>query len=277
MSNLRIVQGSGALLKATFEDADGVPSDLDAVPTVVVTDAAGAVVASGNAVDAGAGVYTFALGAQADLGILEATWTGLRATVPQVVRTGAEVAGSTYFTLAELRAQDAIGAAFTGDRLREVQAAVEDLFEENTGVAWVRRGARAVVDGDGTDRLVLEHWPVRALGVLTVGGVDSLSTAVSYISGEVYLPGTFATGHRNVVIEYEHGYDRPTADLKEKALAYARYLLLSGKSRIPDRATLMTTDFGTFNLQTAGLERPTGLPEVDAVLHAHDQRLPGMA
>lgn len=269
--------GSGALLKSTWEDDEGVVSDLDNPPTVEVRDAAGTLVDSGIGVDSGVGVYTFPLDPQTELGVLTATWEGELASVAVVQETQAEVVGATYFTLAELRAQDAIGASFTGDQLRAVQAAVEDRFEEATGVAWVRRGRRQILNGDGSDRLVLDHWPVRELVSLSVDGTDSLATAVSWEDGWLYLPGGFPTGERNVVVTYVHGYDAPPADLKAKALLYARYLLLGGNSRIPDRATLMSNDFGTFNLATAGKDKPTGLPEVDAVLNDYDRRLPGMA
>jgi len=92
----------------------------------------------------------------------------------------------------------------------------------------------------------------------------------------VYWPVP-TTDAANVVVEYTYGYDAPPADLRQAFLTYCRYLLLDTRSRIPDRASVMSTDMGTFQLVTAGFRRPTGLPEVDAVLNDYDQRLPGVA
>jgi hypothetical protein len=93
-------------------------------------------------------------------------------------------------------------------------------------------------------------------------------------SGVTWPRGVTSTG--NVTIEYTHGYDRPTEDLRQAFLTYVRYLVLDSTSRIPDRASSYSTEFGMFQLVTAGFNRPTGLPEIDVVLNEHSHRVAGI-
>ena len=85
-----------------------------------------------------------------------------------------------------------------------------------------------------------------------------------------------------VDVRYEAAYtDTCPGDLREAASQAARFRLLQtdGASGIPNRATSMTNEFGNVQLSTAGKDRPTGIPDVDAVINSYAQqaRIPGLA
>ena len=71
-------------------------------------------------------------------------------------------------------------------------------------------------------------------------------------------------------VTYQAGYSTtPPADIKYAALRATRWLLLEGKASnaVSPRQTSITSEMGgTVNFATAGVDRPTGYPDVDAVI-----------
>ncbi len=272
-----------ATLTASFYDGGEALVDPGTV-TVTITRSDGTVlVAAAATVGAGAAARTYTLAAQTRLDHLTAVWTG--SSGGRKVTTRHEIVGGFYAELAEIRALDALSnlTSYPTAKLEVARSQAEAKFDEATGAAWVPRHARELLAGDGTARLLLGYRPPRSLIAASINGtaVSDLATltllswgAVERDSGVAFPAPT--TEPSNVVLEYEHGFDRPPDDLKQAFLAYCRYLLMDSRSRIPDRASVMSTDMGTFTLVTAGFRRPTGLPEVDAVLNAYDLRVPGV-
>lgn len=283
MGDSRVLVATPATLTAQFYGAGGEALVDPGVVTVTITRADGTVlVADAATTGTGAAERTYTLAAQDRLDHLTAVWEGATADVT----TSHEIVGGFYASLAEIRAQDALTsqASYPTAKLEAARWQAEARFEEATGVAWVPRHARDTLTGMGSTSLMVNYRPPRSLIAAHVDGtaVGDLGTLALQPWGLVERASgiTFprpATLPGNVVLEYVYGYDRPPADLKQAFLAYCRHLLLEGRSRIPDRASVMTTDFGTFTLTTAGFRRPTGLPDVDAVLNAYDQRIPGVA
>lgn len=283
MADSRILVGAPATLTAAFYDGGEDLVDPGAV-TVTVTRSDGTAVVTGAATDGtGAAVRTFDLDAQTRLDHLTATWSG---DTGRLVTTRHEIAGGFYADLVEIRALDAVSSAvkYPTELLAKARLWAEDRFEEATGAAWVPRHARDTLSGNGASRLVLEHRPPRMLIATTIDGTAAADLTKFRLYDEGLIertagatwPKESAGGGGNVVVEYVHGYDAPPADLKQAFLTYVRYLLLDSRSRIPDRATAMTTEFGTIQLASA-TSRATLIPEVDAVLADYDRRLPGMA
>lgn len=67
----------------------------------------------------------------------------------------------------------------------------------------------------------------------------------------------------------------PPVSIKWAARTIARQWAIDLHSRIPDRATSITTDYGQTNFaQAGGHWRPTSLPEVNAVLNRYRHRAP---
>jgi hypothetical protein len=81
---------------------------------------------------------------------------------------------------------------------------------------------------------------------------------------------TWASGYGNVSVTYQSGYSAtPPADIKEAALAATRWHLLEGRASNvhSPRQTSITNELGgTVNFAVAGTDRPTGYPDVDAVI-----------
>jgi hypothetical protein len=285
MGDSRILVGTPATLTATFYDGGETAVDPGTV-TVTVTRADGTVVVTDAATTgSGAAARSYTLPAQTRLDHLTATWEG--GLAGRVVTTHHDVVGGFYAELAEIRVLDALSntTRYPTEKLAAARVQAEDRFDLATGVAWVPRHERETLSGNATPRLALRWARPRSVIAATIDGaaVTDLLTLRLYNWGVVertagnIFPVEAAGGGGNVVVEYTHGYDRPPADLKQAFLTYVRYLLLDTTSRIPDRASTMSTDFGTFQLVTAGFQRPTGLPEVDAVLLDHSHRVPGMA
>jgi hypothetical protein len=283
MADSRILVGSPATLTAAFYDGGEELVDPGAV-TVTVTRSDGTAVVTGAATTGtGVAVRTYTLAAQTRLDHLTAVWTG---AAGRVVTTRHEIAGGFYAELAEIRVLDAVTnvTKYPAALLETARRQAEDRFEQATGAAWVRRHARDVLSGNGASRLVLSHRPPRSLIAATINGTAAADLTLFRLYDEGIIeraagatwPAEVAGGGGNVVVEYVHGYDAPPADLKQAFLTYVRYLLLDTRSRIPDRATAMTTEFGTIQLASA-TSRATLIPEVDAVLADYDRRLPGMA
>lgn len=284
MADSRILVGAPATLTAVFYDGGEAPVDPGTV-TVTITRADGTAVATSAATTGtGAAARTYQLPAQIRLDHLTAVWTASAGA--RQVTTRHEIVGGFYADLAEIRALDALTSTtkYPVELLDVARRQAEDRFEQATGVAWVRRHAREVLSGNGAARLVLSHRPPRSLIGATVDGVVSADLTLFRLYDEGLIeraagatwPKESAGGGGNVVVEYVHGYDAPPADLKQAFLTYVRYLLLDTRSRIPDRATAMSTEFGTIQLASS-TSRATLIPEVDAILTAYDRRLPGMA
>lgn len=284
MTDSRVLVDTPATLTAAFSDGGEALVDPGTV-TVTITRSDGSVlVAAAATLGSGAAARTYALAAQTRLDHLTAVWSG--SSGARKVTTRHEIVGGFLADLAEVRALDAVSntTSYPTSKLEAARWQAEARFEEATGVAWVPRHARETLVGGNQARLLLGYRPPRALIATSIDGVavSDLTTlallpwgAVERDAG-VWFPKP-ATDPRNVVVEYTYGYDAPPNDLKQAFLTYVRYLLLDTRSRIPDRASVMTTDMGTFQLTTAGYRRTTGLPEVDAVLNDYDQTIPGVA
>jgi hypothetical protein len=84
--------------------------------------------------------------------------------------------------------------------------------------------------------------------------------------------GVWDEGRRNVVIEYECGWDAPPGELADASMIRLRSVLNRQFSSVPDRATSFVTEGGT----TFRLDLPhafaTGIPEVDAVYNRYSTR-----
>lgn len=272
MSYQRILRGVAATLTWQALGSDGETAAPSDPVTVEVARADGTVVLeAGTTTDGdGSSPRTVALPAEHTqlLDRLTATWT---AADDSAATTEVEVVGGYYFTIAEARASDPSlenDTKFTTPALIDARRQVEEEFEAICGVAFVPRFTREIT----VDRLA---WPaVRTL------------RAVSTWTGQSYEPWTdlsyLVPDDQGVIwglprcaryqIDYEHGYDRPPAEIKAAALIRLRDRASVPLRGIPDRATSFSVaEGGTYGLDQAGLSK-TGIPDVDAALARHDHR-----
>ena len=279
----RILRGAAAALTYEHLNADGEAVDASGTVTVRVVRADGTeVLAAGTATtklsDAGEGVYQVAVtpAQTATLDVLTATWTDSAA--PSAARsTEHEVVGGYLFTIGdvyELNGMQGYDRSAVIARRNEV----EDECEWICDVAWVPRYRRITVDGSGTIELVTGVRRIRRVRAVTVypvaGGVGTALTA-GQIAGLVPFPdGTirrtdgdvWTSGFGNVVVEVEHGFDGPPADLKAAAAARCQDLLLNPDSQVPMRARAYTDNQSGFSYEIDVPDKmSTGIPRVDAV------------
>ena len=289
----QILRGSAATISATFRDQDGDAADPSGTVTVGVADEAGTtVVAAGTAtttVSTGVRSYTLTPATTADLRVLVATWTD--GTVTTTTRT--EVVGGYYASVRAIRQSDPVledPRKYPAAAIVAARRAVETEFENYCGVSFVPRYRRVRLDGTGDDEMTLPDLELRR--VLSVREYDGNLAYVDYTPAQLAaIPAApngvavrttdhvFLEGDRNVVVEYEHGYDRPPADILEAFFLRVRDVLNRSNRGVPDRATTFTSDVGgTYSLLVAGRGGSiTGIPDVDVALRRHARKVPGLA
>lgn len=176
-----------------------------------------------------------------------------------------------YFTLAEARDLPDM-AQFNDARIEAAAAGVVSIIEREVGTSFVARTVTDEIHDGGCGAIVLGASYVISVTGASVSGSAVVGTLTAQ-HGILRMPSgttTFATGNGNVQVTYQAGYStEPPADIKEAALKATRWKLLESKSNsdVSARQTSMTTDMGgTVNYAVAGPDRPTGYPDVDAVI-----------
>lgn len=186
-----------------------------------------------------------------------------------------------YFTEAELRAlpQMSDTTRYPLARVEAAAAYIVAIIERVVGTSFVVRTRTQVFDG-GDRAIALDDIYARSLTSVTVDGaavtLDDLSLRgglVAYRDRRYWASGDIG----NVTITYAAGYSTtPPPDIKEAALAATRWRLLATNSNaeMEARQTQVTNEYGgTTVFAVAGAERPTGYPEVDAVIIGWRDRL----
>lgn len=298
MSLTRILRNQAGTLSHTFY-VDETATDSSTTVTYSVTDANGAVVASGNATSAGAGSgrYTATLSAQSQLKRGQIAWAATIGGSATTEYDEFEIVSGFFFSLKEGRDSDeslSSSERYPTDDLREKRTQVEVECENICDQAFFPRYDRVVLDGTGTNRLILKMSdPIRSIcDIRTIRRIsvapDVDETFVDFTAAElagvapqddgtlVRTDGnTFTGGFRNVVVEFEHGLDRPPSDLVPACLTRFRSRLNFNKGGVPDRAVSYSIgEFGTYRLSNPDTYA-TGLPEVDAVYSRYSRRVNG--
>ena len=194
------------------------------------------------------------------------------------------MADPDYFLLTELRAlpQMSDTTKYTEARCLAAAAYITSIIERECDASFVPRAVTETHDGSGTVYLELGARYVMAATAATVSGTvvtDTLAVKngflYRYTTGAT-APSIWPLGFQNVEVDYLAGYtDTPPDDVKEAALKGTRAYLLStaSNSAMDDRRTSLNTEQGTIQYVVAGPDRPTGYPEVDAVILAYKRRL----
>lgn len=266
----RLVVGTVGIDEETLADAT-------AGVSMSVTRADGTELASISAAsptEVGSGLYNLDFDATVHLtrtDVLDCTLTYEVAGAARREDFQVRVVGGRFFDLRSLRGMQGIGntTQFDTADLAAARDIAEEFVEDFTAQAWVPRSDVYELDAMTTGYF-LPYRPVRSLVRLLVDGtaVDASGATVNQ-SGALTLPDTSSRASETVLVEFEHGEATPPADLAQAAMRLARHILFSGDSSIPDRARMMVTDWGTFALDIASEEKPTGLPEVDSVLRRY--------
>jgi hypothetical protein len=281
----RIAQNTKHTISTTIE-VEGVPTNATGTPTVTVRSEDGtAIVTDGATTTDATGVYEYALTPThtADLGLLTATWTATVDAVAQQFVTQHEVVGGHVVSVAEMRRHDPLDdtdAYPTADLLRARDLATYSL-ERACNRGFTRHAAREVVQPSGSSYLPLRGRLVQSVSAVTVGDtdLDADGLAAVFADRAGYLHrSTGWEGTSSITVTYEHGEQIAHPDVSRAICKIAAEVLfedeLGGEgSAIPDRATSLNTEAGTFSLVTAGVGAAAyDLPEVNRVVQ--DWRVP---
>ncbi|HEY2086758.1 MAG TPA: hypothetical protein VGH54_12145 [Mycobacterium sp.] len=292
----RVLQGTPAVLNMTLADQDGTPVAASGALTVAVTQADGTVVlAAGTATTSpNTGVYTVTLTAAqtAALNLLTAVWTD--AGNGRVTTTKHEIVGGYYFSISDARTSNnsliADTAKYPDALLLSTRQEVEEEAERICDVAFVPRYRREILDGLATPEIILGANMIRTVRSVKIypipGGTQFTALTAAQLSGLRWDPdgmlhrtdfGFFDEGRGNIVIEYEHGWDQPPADVRRASLTRLRSRLNFEVSGVNERATTFTADNGqSYKLATADAFS-TGIPDVDAAYDRYSFRERGSA
>lgn len=284
---MRVLRNTGAVLEQSFY-LDGELANADGAVTITITRSDSTAVATGAATsNPSTGKYDYTLAPQADLNILKAVWTGTFSGVVQSVTSYVEIVGNHLFTEAQARSFDDASLSdttkYADSDIADARDRITDLLEHHTGVAWVPRFARETLDGNqspyvarlysNTGSLRLRHTRVSRLLSVAVGGTayssPELAALYLYDWGDIESLTPWLAGYRNIVVEYEHGYDYLVDGVDRIALRWLRTMLVS--SDIDSRVVAMTDAGG--ESYSYSRSTPSGIPEVDNWIASHDQRL----
>jgi len=275
MALIRILRTAAVTVTHTFIVDEG-PQDASGPVTVSLKRLDGTLVEAATAGHPGPpGEYTYPVPPQAQLDELTLDWTGSIGGAATTVRDSVEIVGGFMFGIAEARHAHRFLANvndYSTSFLAEKRIQVEQEFDRICGQAWVPRFARVFLSGRDTDRLGTPHSMIRAVRAVSINGVAMAAPDVALIgfsdSGVLWRPGgaIWPAGHRNIIVELEHGWDAPASDVKDVAILRMRSKVATTTTGIPDRAISYThAEGGTYRLSTPNRER-TGIPEIDGVL-----------
>lgn len=293
VADTRIVAATSATLTFQGRDSDGEPADPGTVTVQVVTDAGSVVIAAGTAPttpedEPDTRTVTLSPSQTSSIDRLTAIWTS---SGVELGRTVHDIVGGVYCTVAEIRADPSNALAddvkHPAAKLVRARTEIEYQIERRTHRAFVPRFATQILDGSGTESLVLEHPDLRSVVTVEywagsewlplsviVGNIPPSSAGIAELRST-----TWPRGHENIRIRYVHGMDRPPADLKDAAVEAVGHHLAGKRSGIDPRAlSMVSPEGGTIQLATPGRGIwVTGIPEIDEVIDGYTFRRIGVA
>jgi hypothetical protein len=290
---MRVIAGRPFTITFYVDDDGGnlVDAAANPAPTVTVTAGDGSVLYNAQAVvHAGVGTYTYVLPPQAKLDALTATLSYTLNGVAASIWTEVDVIAQRLGQMWQMR-QDPQLAALTTYQLNALADEVEDQIREILGYPPVLEGFRKTWDsmrGASGDSLFVTGT-LNALPYGAGGGhmlVPGVKMPVSVYSGTINgaaldpvndIPKLSAIDGALIWSDYRpwisgryslwgsHGEPSPAGDLRRAARKLVNHY--SKTADWPDRAATVTTEGATILFSLPTPDRPTGLPEIDAILN----------
>jgi hypothetical protein len=274
--------------------------------TVDIVDGAGTALVTGGVAtdDPTTGVYSFVLGPQTNLDNFAVTWHAIVGGYHETITDTVRLIGNRILNPGDLAADQALAGLDPMVRAQVVDG-VEDLFADALGFPPVLEGVRINFDAHrGTFAEAYAYGNVQQQMLSSIpglgfgfGGERLIIPGVAYpqqvfslsINGNTLDPtllGQFRAGpgfliwsggrswpSGNYDMWLSHGITFVPEDLRQAARTFARYTAkrtaqLGGSqgSLLPERTASLTTEGATILFAMASPERPTGIPDVDAVL-----------
>lgn len=189
-----------------------------------------------------------------------------------------------YFETDELRALPdmADDIRFPDDRLLAAHDWIVSIIERECDTSFIYKQETQQLSGNRTAALLLPASYVVSVDEVTVDSVALTTDEVDALyleHGVLYQPSGYcwsSATRGNVTVTYTAGFSvTPPPDLKEAAMRAARNWILTSDAWTgkDSRATAINNEYGNIQLVTAGPDRPTGLPDVDATIMAWARRV----
>lgn len=194
------------------------------------------------------------------------------------------MADPDYFTLTEFRTLPEMDdtTEYTEAKVLAAAAHFTEIVEREVGTSFIARTVTNEVHDGGSAQIILGKRFVLSVTSATENGVavtDTLSVSSNgilhrFATGS-YTPGAWRPGVRNLRVTYQAGYSATCpADLKSAIMWATRDRLLSqnGENTHDPRMSSMTNDLaGTTQFVLPGEKRPTGYPELDALIASYQR------
>ena len=277
----QILRSTPATLELRVYSA-GSPVNLDANPTLAITDGHGTVVSSGAVTKPSTppadavGVYRSVLPGQAALKVLKAAWSGLLATAPVTLYQDYEIVGNLLFTEADARNAKIVGGQsaladetdYPDALISGWRSTITELFEQRLQRPVIQRYCRLVTGGWGTRALDMTYgntvladgsalnrpgrgWDIARIITADVGGTAQTVGDLDIVGHQlVNTTGTWTgssfSDPNNVIVQYEYGPDPVWGEAHQRGLD----LLLANAAPkgFPSSATSVSTEDGTFRI-----------------------------
>lgn len=269
----RHIAAHAATLTLTWTDGTGEAAAPTGAVAVVVVDATGAAVSSGAGTVAGTTV-TYALTAAviANVAWLTVTWTD---TASVVARTWHEVVGAVYVSIAAARLLEPSLISYSAAEIGDSRSVAEAEAERLMRLSFVCRYARIELSSR-TDTLLVPWQPVTTIRSVTpyTGGsagtvFDAAGLAEIRIPFDGALVRQWGWPCTSYVIEVEHGYAQPPADLRRAVARRTAFWCRQATTPTADQQARMVIEDGrTIQLATASRDR-TGDDTVDAIYRSY--------
>lgn len=190
------------------------------------------------------------------------------------------MADPDYFTLTEFRLLPDVASTsdYPDAKVLAAAAYFVDIVEREVGHPFIPRSYTENLRGNGSTALVLSHPYIQSLTTVTVGGVSVNVAGLDATSGILRYATTTAFGTTAwtygaaVVVTYSAGpYATCPDDIKDSVMWATRDRLISQSelSGSWDRKTSVSNEFGTTQYVLPGEKRPTGYPELDALIASY--------
>lgn len=272
---MRIEAGRARRLRVVLDDDEGYAADTSGEVHIEVTRPDGTVVLASTLADSlGKGAYEATLPAQTQLDDLTMTAT-VTGSLARTVTERITVVGQRLVTLERLR-QDPELEEKRVPVLTRILEAVEQKFTTALSFPPVPTPARVAVRVKSSVVLPLGKdivKPIDLYSVVQASNIVDVTQLRPLPFGELeWIDRRLWTLDDVVSVWLSHGFfwtadGTPPEDLRTAGATYARYLART--NRTPERAIRVSTDGSDIFLGGANADRPTGLPDVDAVLNGY--------
>lgn len=291
---MRAVLNREIVVRLRVDDESGTLTDADAVPTVAVTDGDGAAVAGVSAVsNESTGLYVATIDARTEYDRLSVVWTATVGAADRTVSDYVDVVAERLVPFWRLK-EDSELADASVHTLQRVADAVEEWFRDALRFppvveAWrgrfrvpfdaprlhvpdVFRPVSLIALSRNLGSDVVNYTAAELADVFPVDSAfERGGSNMSFLTGAPAARGTFPAGTYTAWLT--NGEEHPPEDLRRAAATFARYVART--SNYPERARRVITQDTEIDLAMPSPDRPTGLPEVDAVISRY--RVPVVA